>query len=75
MVKKRIIFTLLYKNKKFVMSRNFKTNEIGDANWIIKNYNLTDIHSYLKKKGFIKFFKIKMKFRKSFEYLYINKNL
>ncbi len=42
---------------------------------IIKNYNLTDIHSYLKKKGFIKFFKIKMKFRKSFEYLYINKNL
>ena len=41
---------------------------------IIKNYNLTDIHNYLTKKGFIKFFKIKMKFRKSFEYLYINKN-
>ncbi len=41
---------------------------------IIKNYSLTDIHSYLTKKGFVKFFKIKMKFRKSFEYLYINKN-
>lgn len=42
---------------------------------IIKNYTLSDIHTYLKKKGFFKFFKIKMKFRKSFEYLYKNKNL
>ena len=42
---------------------------------IIKNYTLSDIHAYLKNKGFVKFFKIKMKFRKSFEYLYINKNL
>ena len=41
---------------------------------IVKNYKLTDIHNYLKKNGFEKFFKIKMKFRKSFEYLYINKN-
>ena len=41
---------------------------------IIKNYTLSDIHAYLKNKGFIKFFKIKMKFRKSFEYLYRNKN-
>ena len=47
MVKKRIIFTLLYKNKKFVMSRNFKTNEIGDANWIIKNYNFSEISKYI----------------------------
>ena len=46
MVKKRIIFTLLYKNKKFVMSRNFKTNEIGDANWIIKNYNFLYVCTY-----------------------------
>ncbi len=42
---------------------------------IMKNYKLTNIHTYLIKKGFIKFFKIKMKFRKSFEYLYVNKNL
>ena len=41
---------------------------------VIKNYKLTDIHNYLIKKEFVKFFKIKMKFRKSFEYLYINKN-
>ena len=42
---------------------------------IIKNYTLSDIHAYLKNKGFFKLFKIKMKFRKSFEYLYRNKNL
>ena len=41
---------------------------------IIKDYKLTDIHDLLIKKGFKKYFKIKMKFRKSFEYLYINKN-
>jgi len=41
---------------------------------IIKDYKLTDIHNLLIKKGFKKYFKIKMKFRKSFEYLYININ-
>ena len=40
---------------------------------IIKNYKLSDIHNYLNEKGFKKKFKIKMKFRKSFEYLYLNK--
>ena len=40
---------------------------------IIKNYNLTDIHNYLIENNFKKYFKIKMKFRKSFEYIYINK--
>tara|TARA_B100001964_G_scaffold227345_1_gene277161 strand:- start:124 stop:831 length:708 start_codon:yes stop_codon:yes gene_type:complete len=41
---------------------------------IIKNYKLSDIHNYLKNNNFIKIFKIKMKFRKSFEYIYKNKN-
>tara|TARA_Y100000031_G_C8196635_1_gene374012 strand:- start:195 stop:908 length:714 start_codon:yes stop_codon:yes gene_type:complete len=41
---------------------------------IIKNYNLSDIHSYLINKGFNKVFKVKMKFRKSFEYIYANLN-
>jgi len=41
---------------------------------IIKDYKLTDIHNLLEKKGFKKYFKIKMRFRKSFEYLYININ-
>ena len=39
---------------------------------IIKNYKLTDIHKNLVDKGFKKTFKIKMKFRKSFEYIYEN---
>ena len=41
---------------------------------IIKNYNLSDIHTFLINKGFNKVFKIKMKFRKSFEYIYKNNN-
>ena len=42
---------------------------------IIKNYKLTDIHEFLINNNFKKIFKIKMKFRKSFEYLYKNKTL
>lgn len=42
---------------------------------IIKNYNLSNIHNYLIDNNFKKVFKIKMKFRKSFEYIYENKNL
>lgn len=40
---------------------------------IIKDYKFTDMHNLLIKNGFEKHFKIKMKFRKSFEYLYVNK--
>tara|TARA_Y100000590_G_scaffold469162_1_gene655238 strand:+ start:665 stop:1378 length:714 start_codon:yes stop_codon:yes gene_type:complete len=43
-------------------------------NMLIKNYKFSDVHNYLILKNFKKFFKIKMKFRKSFEYIYINKN-
>tara|TARA_B100001029_G_C15021613_1_gene430913 strand:+ start:18 stop:731 length:714 start_codon:yes stop_codon:yes gene_type:complete len=38
-----------------------------------KEYTLTDIHNYLLKNGFEKKMKIKMFFRKSFEYVYKNK--
>jgi len=41
---------------------------------IIKNYKLSDIHEYLLNNNFEKIFKIKMKFRKSFEYIYENRN-
>ena len=37
-----------------------------------KKYSFSDIHSYLNKNGFIKVFKIKMFFRKTFEYIYQN---
>ncbi len=39
---------------------------------IIKNYKLSDMHSYLLLNNFEKIFKVKMKFRKSFEYIYKN---
>ena len=42
---------------------------------IEKNYKFSDIHSYLVKHNFNKVFKIKMMFRKTFEYIYCNNNL
>ena len=44
-------------------------------NMLIKNYTLTDVHQYLVKNNFKKELKNKMLFRKTFEYIYINKNL
>ena len=43
-------------------------------NMLIKNYKFSDINNFLAVNNFKKFFKVKMKFRKSFEYIYINKN-
>ena len=43
-------------------------------NMIIKNYNFSDIHKLLSNNGFQKIFKTKMPFRKSFDYIYENKN-
>ena len=40
---------------------------------ILKDYNFRDINNMLVKKNFNQVFKSKMKFRKSFEYIYINK--
>ena len=37
-----------------------------------KKYSFSDIHGYLIKNGFIKVFKLKMFFRKTFEYIYQN---
>ena len=37
---------------------------------IKKGYKYSDINEILKKKGFNLKFKLKMKFRKSFEYIY-----
>ena len=39
-------------------------------NMIIKNYKFKDIHNLLKNNGFRRVFKIKMPFRKSFDYIY-----
>ena len=40
---------------------------------IIKDYNFTDINRLLKQNNFIRIHKAKMPFRKTFEYVYINK--
>ena len=40
---------------------------------ILKNYNFRDINNLMVKNNFKQIFKSKMKFRKSFEYIYINK--
>lgn len=39
MLKKRIIFTLLYCEGDFVLSRNFRLQRVGNIDWLKKNYN------------------------------------
>ena len=41
---------------------------------IVKNYFFSDIHDFLSKNNFKKIYKSKMPFRKTFEYIYVNKN-
>lgn len=41
---------------------------------ILKNYTLSDVHKYLENEGFKKILKLKMPFRKTFEYIYANKS-
>ena len=41
---------------------------------LIKNYKFSDINELLVKNNFIKIFKAKMPFRKTFEYIYENRN-
>ncbi len=40
---KRVIFTLLYDSGKFVLSRNFRLQKIGDIDWLFENYKFEDI--------------------------------
>ena len=44
-------------------------------NMIIKNYKFKDIHALLINNGFQKIYKIKMPFRKSFDYIYENQKV
>ena len=43
MLKKRVIFTLLFSEGKFALSRNFRLQEVGDVEWLQKNYNFSHI--------------------------------
>ena len=46
-LKKRVIFTLLYSEGNFVLSRNFRKQIIGDFNWLKKNYNFQSVSFYI----------------------------
>ncbi len=43
MLRKRLIFTLLYDNGQFMLSRNFRLQRVGDILWLEKNYNFSKI--------------------------------
>ncbi len=43
MLTKRLIFTLLYDNGSFVLSRNFRLQKIGDMSWLEDNYGFASV--------------------------------
>lgn len=43
MLKKRMIFTLLYDQGSFMLSRNFRLQRVGSLEWLQKNYNFSRI--------------------------------
>jgi imidazole glycerol-phosphate synthase subunit HisF len=43
MLKKRVIFTLLYDNGSFMLSRNFRLQRVGKLDWLQKNYDFSQI--------------------------------
>ena len=47
MLKKRIIFTLLYCDGHFIQSRNFNIQKVGDVNWLEKNYDFKQISYFI----------------------------
>ncbi|CEK10228.1 HisA/HisF-related TIM barrel protein [Legionella hackeliae] len=47
MLKKRLIFTLIYNDQHYMLSRNFRMQRVGDIQWINKNYNFSHIATSL----------------------------
>lgn len=43
MAKKRLVFTLLYQNGGFYLSRNFRLQRVGDLAWLQNNYRFAEI--------------------------------
>ncbi len=43
MLRKRIIFALIYADGFFMQSRNFRLQKVGDLNWLEKNYRFQQI--------------------------------
>ena len=65
-------FNILKGALKYIQRINLIYFEHHYDDMIIKNYKFGDIHDLLKDKGFKMIKKSKMKFRKSFEYVYEN---
>lgn len=47
MVKKRLIFELIYADGVFCLSRNFQLQKIGDARWLLDAYHLPEIAEHI----------------------------
>ena len=43
MLRKRLIFTLIYNDNRFMQSRNFRLQHVGNINWLEKNYKFQKI--------------------------------
>lgn len=43
MAKKRLVFTLLYQDNNFYLSRNFRLQKVGGLSWLQNNYRFADI--------------------------------
>jgi cyclase len=43
MLRKRIIFTLIYSDGNFMQSRNFRLQKVGNIHWLEKNYKFQNI--------------------------------
>ena len=44
---KRILFSLLYSNRNFYLSRNFSLQKVGNINWLKKNYGFGQTCKYI----------------------------
>jgi len=40
---KRIIFTLLYRDGSYMLSRNFRLQRVGDLDWVLRNYRIREV--------------------------------
>ena len=47
MLRKRLIFTLLYADGQFMLSRNFRLQKVGDIKWLEKNYNFSNVAFFI----------------------------
>lgn len=40
---KRLIFTLLFRDGQYLLSRNFRLQRVGDLNWVLRNYAIREV--------------------------------